>query len=335
MRAKPTDLDLPPQEATPKEVFQDRRRFIKALGLAGVSLGPWAALSRWLDTPAHAQGATLQGLADLRAAKDASFKLDRPLTERKVAATFNNFYEFSSNKDVWKHVGKFKPMPWSFSVSGLVEYPRTYDVAEFIASQPLEERLYRFRCVEAWAMAVPWIGVPLRKIIEAAKPKPSARYVRFLSFLRPRQAPGQDRWLSRANDLWPYFEALTLPEALNDLALLTVGIFGQELPKQHGAPVRVILPWKYGFKGIKSLVRIELTEKRPETFWHALAPDEYGFFSNVNPEKPHPRWSQATEYMLGTNEVHDTKLYNGYGKWVAHLYEGMSEKDPRFGFGKG
>jgi len=335
MRAKQSGLDLPPEQATPEEVFLERRRLLKALGLAGLSLGPWAALSQFLDHPAHAQGKTLEGLPALPAAQNPAFTLERPLTNREVAATYNNFYEFASNKQVWKYVDKFKPLPWSFEVTGLVEKPATYDVAKLIAAAPLEERLYRHRCVEAWAMAVPWIGVPLNKIIAAARPKPQARYVRFLSFLRKDQAPGQDRWFSQAGDLWPYFEGLTLPEAMNDLAFLTVGIYGHALPKQHGAPVRVVLPWKYGFKGTKSLVRIELVEKRPETFWHTLVPDEYGFFSNVNPNKPHPRWSQESEHMLGTGKIYDTKIYNGYGKWVAHLYEGMSESDPRFGYGKG
>ena len=199
----------------------------------------------------------------------------------------------------------------------LVDRPKVYDLDDLVRRMPLEERLYRFRCVEAWAMAVPWTGFPMKALINEVQPKSSARYVRMVTFQRPEQAPGQK---SQPWYPWPYFEALTMEEAMNELTLLGTGIYGHALPKQHGAPIRLVAPWKYGFKSIKSIVSIEFTDKQPPTFWNKLAPSEYDFWANVNPNVPHPRWSQATERLISTGERVPSQLYNGYGEYVAHLY---------------
>ena len=212
---------------------------------------------------------------------------------------------------------KFRSTPLGESkYPALVEKPMTLDVDDLIKQMPLEERIYRFRCVEAWAMVVPWIGFPMKALLDKVQPKTDAKYVRMLTFLDPEMAPRQNS--SRLP--WPYFEGLTLAEAMNDLTILTVGIYGHILPPQHGAPIRLIVPWKYGFKSIKSIVSIELTNQKPRTFWNTLAPGEYDFDANVNPNVPHPRWSQASERMIGTGERLPTMIYNGYGSSVAHLY---------------
>ena len=254
----------------------------------------------------------------LTAENNQNFTVNRLMTDEVVAATYNNFYEFTLSKNsVWKRVHKFKTRPWEIEISGLVEKPMTLDIDDLIKQMPLEERIYRFRCVEAWAMVVPWIGFPMKALLEKVQPTADAKYVRMLTFLDPEVAPEQ-------RDLrmpWPYFEALTLAEAMNDLTILTVGIYGHILPPQHGAPLRLIVPWKYGFKSIKSIVSIELTDQKPRTFWNTLAPREYDFEANVNPNVPHPRWSQANERMIGTGERLPTMIYNGYGSAVAHLYQ--------------
>lgn len=332
-------MPLPPCEVTPEAIFLQRRALLKAmgLGLAGAAIGPLlAACDLWSSEVRDVEG-TLVELKLLKARPDPRFELDRPLTGLKPAASVCNFYEFTESKAVWRHVQDFVTKPWSVRVGGLVENPLALDVTDIVEGRelgPLEERPCRFRCVEAWAMTVPWIGLPLRRVIEAARPRPQARYVRFTSFLRPEQAPNQ-RPGGPYQRLWPYVEGLTLPEAFNDAAFLAVGMYGRELPKQNGAPVRVIVPWKYGYKSPKSITAIELTAERPATFWNTLAPHEYGFFSNVDPATPHPRWSQATERLLGTGERVPTLPLNGYGEFVAHLYDGLDKSDPRHGFGRG
>jgi methionine sulfoxide reductase catalytic subunit len=332
LKAQKTRLPLPREEATPPEVWLNRRRFIKAAGLAGLGMTPLLAAGRAMAAGDFTLADTMSGLAPLPSRLDQDFTLDRPLTARTQTARYNNFYEFSTGKKVWEHVRRFQTSPWHLEISGLIKKPLTISVRDLITEQELEERLYRFRCVEAWAMAVPWIGFPLSRLLEAAQPLASARYVRFGSFLNRSQAPGQNK--ADTYNLWPYFEGLTLPEAMNPLSFLVVGMYGHELPKQSGAPLRLILPWKYGYKGAKSLTKIELVAKRPATFWNTLIPHEYGFFSNVNPHKPHPRWSQASERMLGSGVRRPTLLYNGYQKYVKHLYRGLRESDPRFGFGR-
>ncbi|MBI3610372.1 MAG: protein-methionine-sulfoxide reductase catalytic subunit MsrP [Nitrospirae bacterium] len=232
------------------------------------------------------------------------------------AARYNNFYEFSSDKDdVYLKVEKFSVRPWTIEISGLVEKPITFDPDDLLRLMPMEERLYRHRCVEAWAMAVPWTGFPMKAFIDTVRPLSKARFIRFTTF-HPARRSNPFTW----NAPWPYTEGLTMEEAVNPLTMLVTGIYGHPLPKQHGAPLRLVVPWKYGYKSIKSIVRIEFTEQRPRTFWNTVIPEEYDFPANVNPEVPHPRWSQATEKMIGTGERRPTLLYNGYEKYVAHLY---------------
>jgi sulfoxide reductase catalytic subunit YedY len=242
--------------------------------------------------------------------------IDRDLTREAEAARYCNFYEFSITKEVWRYIKPFQPHPWTIEVGGLVHRPRTFGFEELLRMFPLEERIYRHRCVEAWAMAVPWTGFPLASLVKAVEPMMSAKYVRFESFDRPEQASR----MQNRNQPWPYTEGLTIVEATNELAFLATGIYGHALPKQHGSPIRLVVPWKYGFKSAKSLVKIEFTETRPATFWNTVQPQEYDFEANVNPDVPHPRWSQRSERMLGSGERRETQIYNGYGEWVAGLY---------------
>ena len=321
--------EIPEREATPESVYLERRRFLKTLGLAGASLalgGAFAGADRALAA-ARAAGAGAPKAAPAAKAlypakRNPQFKLDRPLTDEKVAAAYNNYYEFTEQKEnVIKVVDKFKPRPWTVEIAGLVSKPRTIDVDQLIRALPAEERLYRHRCVEAWAMAVPWTGIPMRAFVKWAQPLSSAKYVRTVSFLRPDEAPNQAHatWYK-----WPYYEGLRLDEATNELALVTFGIYGHDLPTQHGAPLRIVTPWKYGYKSAKGIVKFEFTDKQPATFWHDVAPDEYGFLSNVNPKVPHPRWSQATEHMIGTGEIRPTQAYNGYAAWAMEMYDEKS-----------
>ncbi|MDE0685214.1 MAG: protein-methionine-sulfoxide reductase catalytic subunit MsrP [Candidatus Poribacteria bacterium] len=314
----PKRWEIPENQVTSESDYINRRKFIKDLGLAS------AGTLLFSTSNACAQGRGVEKQLEpfraqtLAAKNNANFTVERQMTDEVIAATYNNYYEFTTSKStVWKKVEKFKTRPWEIEISGLVEKPMTIDVDELIKQMPLEERIYRFRCVEAWAMVVPWIGFPMKALLEKVQPKAEAQYVRMLTFLDADMAPQQrDPYLP-----WPYFKGLTLAEAMNDLTLLTVGIYGHILPPQHGAPIRLIVPWKYGFKSIKSIVSIELTDQQPRTFWNTLAPREYGFEANVNPNVPHPRWSQASERMIGTGKRLPTLIYNGYGDAVAHLYE--------------
>ncbi|MGE3801964.1 MAG: protein-methionine-sulfoxide reductase catalytic subunit MsrP [Candidatus Kapaibacterium sp.] len=315
---------LPEREANSEQDYQNRRQFMKTLGLGALGVGLIGCKSH----EGQARSEMMPGddlpeekapNADLYPAKrNDTYTVDREMTSEKDATTFNNFYEFSEQKDqVHKLVEKFEVRPWDFEITGLVNKPQKLTVDELVRKLPLEERVYRFRCVEAWAMTIPWTGIPLAKILALAEPMSSAKYVRFLSFYQPAQAPNQKRstWYN-----WPYYEGLSIEEATNELTMGVTGLFGKELPKQNGAPLRIIVPWKYGYKSAKSIVKIELVEEQPKTFWNDLAPKEYSFLSNVNPEIPHPRWSQATERLLGGEERVETKLYNGYGEYVAGLY---------------
>lgn len=315
---------IPEGETTPETVFFNRRKFMT--GAAGaVAAGALGGIGA-LDLAEGAEAPKDKTLSLYPAKRNPEFKLDRPLTEEQVAATYNNFYEFGGTKGIFWLSKRLKIRPWQVKVGGLVRKPKTYDIDDLIRSMPLEERLYRFRCVEAWAMAVPWTGFPISALIKAVEPKNNAKYIVFKTFYRPSEALGQLQiWYS-----WPYTEVLTIKEAMNDLALLCTGIYGKPLPQQHGAPIRLVLPWKYGFKSGKSLVSIEFTEKRPKTFWERAAPTEYGFWANVNPAFDHPRWSQKSERMLGTGKRRPTQIFNGYGKWVAHMYPDL--KDRRYFF---
>lgn len=320
-RKKP--WEIPESEAAPEEAYLDRRKFLKDAGVYSIGAG---LLFSGFDAKALDLFGKDRSIIEVPktptsnlypAPKNPKFTLDRPLTDELIAARYNNFYEFSSGKGVWRHVDRMKVRPWTVEVAGLVEKPMIYDVDEIVRKMSLEQRLYRLRCVEAWAMAVPWTGFPMRDFIKMVRPLSNARYVRMQTFLNKDWAIQQRLrfWMD-----WPYEEGLTMEEATNELTLLATGIYGHELPGQHGSPIRLIVPWKYGFKSIKSIVRIEFTAQRPKTFWSTLAPDEYDFLANVNPEVPHPRWSQATEKMIGTDEIRPTMKYNGYGEYVAGIY---------------
>jgi sulfoxide reductase catalytic subunit YedY len=313
----PKGWEIPENRVTPETDYINRRKFIKELGIVGAgTLSLFGSSACAQDRGVAKQLAPYQKHT-LDAEKNEEFTVTRQQTDEITAATYNNFYEFTSSKNtVWKRAEKFKTRPWEIEISGHVEKPMTIDVDDLIKQMPLEERIYRFRCVETWAMVVPWIGFPMKALLEKVQPKSSAKYVQMLTFMDPDVALQQND----ARLPWPYLEGLTLAEAMNDLTLLVVGIYGHILPPQHGAPIRLIVPWKYGFKSIKSIVSIELTDKKPRNFWNVLLPREYRFEANVNPNVSHPRWSQASEWMIGTKERHPTVIYNGYGESVAHLY---------------
>lgn len=330
----PRPWDLPASAATDESRYLNRRRFLRKLGLGTLGMAAVAAGCRPENGSARTGQRGQEGPLDNvpesptaslypSAARDDRFApgpRHGAVTDESVTAAYNNFYEFGTDKEaVWQRTGSFVARPWEIEVGGLVSRPRVFDLAELERTMGLEERIYRLRCVEAWSVAVPWIGFPLRKLLSTVEPLSQASYVRFTSFHRPDQAPGQKEqtWYP-----WPYYEALRLDEAMNEMTFVVTGMYGHPLQKQNGAPVRIAVPWKYGFKSPKSIVRIELTRERPPTFWNDLESDEYGFFSNVNPDKPHPRWSQARETIVQTGEEVPTLLYNGYGEFVGDLYDG-------------
>jgi methionine sulfoxide reductase catalytic subunit len=297
---------------TPEAAFRNRRAFLQQMGFAGAGMAAGGMLAR---------AAELVATKGYPYPRNTEFDPKGKLTNERVAASYNNFYEFSLQKDRVKDlVGAFVTSPWQIEIKGLVERPLTLDLAELIDTMPLEERVYRFRCVEAWAMIVPWTGFPLSKLIEKAKPRSEAKFVRFETANRPHEMPGM-RSPQTAAYPWPYFEGLRMDEAMHPLTLVATGIYGKPLPKQHGAPVRLVVPWKYGYKSIKSVVKIEFLDKQPKTFWETLGPDEYPFESNVNPALPHPRWSQAVERMIDTADRVRTQPYNGYASLVAKMYQ--------------
>lgn len=314
--------NAPQRQITPESALRSRRRLLKylgfgALGVAGAA-GWWWWSGGGSDVDVLTAGqVTVPTDGRYTALRHEDFTdAGRALTDEAATARYCNFYEFSTGKQVWRYVEPFNPVPWKLEVSGLVARPQTFDLDDLANSFPLEERIYRHRCVEAWAMVVPWTGFPLNALVRRAEPLVSARYVRFVTFNKPVEAPRQrDRSYP-----WPYTEGLTIEEAANELAFMAIGMYGHPLLKQHGAPVRLVVPWKYGFKSAKSVVRIEFTDQKPATFWNTVAPTEYDFTANVNPDVPHPRWSQKRERMLGTGEVYPTERYNGYGEWVASLY---------------
>ena len=254
--------------------------------------------------------------------KNEGFTLDRALTDEKEATTYNNFYEYGTSKSIWKAAEQLKIRPWTLKIAGMVEKPFEIGVDDLMVKMPLEERLYRHRCVEAWSMAVPWSGFPLKALVDLAKPLSSAKYVVMTTFMDPAMAPGQKQFFYP----WPYTEGLTMAEATNELAFIATGIYGKPMPKQNGAPLRLAVPWKYGFKSVKSIVKLEFSDKQPKTYWESLQESEYGFWANVNPNVAHPRWSQEFERVLGTNDRVPTKLFNGYGEQVADLYKGLEKE---------
>lgn len=310
--------ELPESAATPEAVFRDRRRLI-----AGLAAGPiLAATAPLLNmAPAQAEGAD-PSAALYPVARNPRYALDRDITPASLATSYNNFYEFGSSKDVVEAAQALAIRPWSVVIDGMVEQEKSVAIDDLLAQMPLEERLYRLRCVEAWSMAVPWSGFPLKALVDFARPLGSARYLRMETFEDPGMAPGQRAvWYP-----WPYVEGLTMAEATHELAFIATGIYGQPLPRQNGAPLRLVVPWKYGFKSVKSIVRLSFTDERPVSFWEELQASEYGFWANVNPEVPHPRWSQASERVIGTDERVPTQLFNGYAEFVGDLYKGLENE---------
>jgi sulfoxide reductase catalytic subunit YedY len=306
--------EIPESLATPEHVFLNRRAFVAGAGAALLS-PELAAAQRASDLA--------EPTADLYPAKrNESFVLDRPVTDEKINTNYNNFFEFGSSKTIARAAQALKLRPWTVKIDGMVEKEQTVDIDTLIRKFPLEERLYRMRCVEAWSMSVPWTGFPLAKLVEMARPLSSAKYLRMETFLDTSVAPGQrQKWYP-----WPYVEGLTIAEATNELSFLVTGAYGKPVPKQMGAPIRLAVPWKYGFKSVKSIVRFHFTDQRPKSYWEALQASEYGFWANVNPEIAHPRWSQATEEIIGTNERKPTLLFNGYGEQVAQMYKGLEKE---------
>lgn len=303
----PRGWEIPEREATPESVYLRRREVLQGLGFTGLT-----------GLLAHKPLSANTGLYPAK--RNTKYILDRELTPEAAAIGINNFYEFTLDKQrVKDRVGGFRIDPWTVEVKGLVNNPKKYDFDDLVRRFPLEERLYRFRCVEAWAMAVPWTGFPISALIKEVDPKPKARFIRMVTAYRPREMPGIR---SQPHYPWPYFEALRLDEAMNELSLFVTGIYGKPLPKQNGAPIRLITPWKYGLKSIKSIVKIEFTAKRPPTLWNEVAGMEYGWYSNVNPAKPHPRWSQAREKLIPHMTLVPTLPYNGYEEFVAGMYTG-------------
>ncbi|QET03442.1 MULTISPECIES: protein-methionine-sulfoxide reductase catalytic subunit MsrP [Cupriavidus] len=319
--------DVAASEITPREVFESRRRLLMlaAAGAAGATLSPWAMRQAHAAQPHGAK---------LAAKPNTAYAITEKVTPYDDATTYNNFYEFGTDKsDPARYAGTLRPRPWQVSVEGLVKQPKVYDLDELLKLAPLEERVYRMRCVEGWSMVIPWIGYSLSELIRRVEPQPGAKFVQFITLADKKQMPGLG---SPVLD-WPYSEGLRMDEAMHPLALLTFGLYGEVLPNQNGAPVRMVLPWKYGFKSAKSIVKIRFVDKQPPTSWNLAAPSEYGFYSNVNPDVDHPRWSQATERRIGEDKgsggfaalfapKRKTLPFNGYGQQVAPLYAGMDLK---------
>jgi sulfoxide reductase catalytic subunit YedY len=305
-------------DVTPERAYLSRREL-----MAGA-----AALAVVGATGGGAAAATPPAGPPLKATPNPAYRVADAPTKLEAATTYNNFYEFGTNKeDPSRLAGTLKPRPWHVQVDGLCAKPKTFDIEEILKLAPLEERIYTLRCVEAWSMVIPWIGYPLAALLKQVEPRPGAKYVEFTTLKDAEQFPGQKPGFLGLGSLdWPYTEGLRLDEAMHPLALLTVGMYGQVLPNQNGAPVRIVTPWKYGFKSAKSIVRIRLTDTEPKTAWNKAAPQEYGFYSNVNPGVDHPRWSQATERRIGEFRRRPTLMFNGYADQVASLYSGMDLK---------
>ena len=302
-----------PSEITPEALYRNRRDFLRAAGILSGSIA-LAACAPSVDGSAAAvptSAASFDGKTD---------ELGAPLNSYTDITNYNNYYEFTTSKEgVAPLSAGFKSDPWSVEVSGLVGKPQTFALEDLLKMFPQEDRIYRLRCVEAWSMVIPWQGFPLASLLKAVEPTSAAKYVAFTTLYDPAQFPGQGDGFYP----WPYTEGLRLDEAMNDLALMATGLYGSPLPPQDGAPLRLVVPWKYGFKGIKAIVKIELVAEQPKTFWKSIASNEYGFYANVNPDVPHPRWSQGSERRIGELGRRPTLMFNGYGEQVAHLYEGM------------
>ena len=322
----------PGAEVTDEKHYQSRREILKSLGLstAGLFIAPSLVQA---CTPVSDQNSfvndcnkcfNFKGMDQMYPAdKNDKYKIDRPITDEYDATHYNNFYEFIDRSDpniynAYKFVKDFDNEDWTISVSGLCEKTGNFKLEDLMKKFPLEERIYRFRCVERWSMAVPWTGFPLAALIKYLAPKSSATHVYFETYANADEMPGVRNltWYP-----WPYYEGLRIEEAMNELSFMATGIYGKPLPKQNGAPIRLVVPWKYGYKNIKSIVKIKFVDREPETFWQKLQPKEYPFLSNIDPEVPHPRWSQAIERMIPDGEPRKTLKYNGYGEYVGHLYK--------------
>ena len=310
--------ELPERMATPEATFLNRRQLAKGLAAGSILLAGGSLFCSRANAAADADPT-----ADLYPVETNSrYKIDRMLTEPGYALSYNNYYEFGTHKGIAQLAQRLETRPWTVLLDGMVEKEQMVDVDTLIRAMPLEERLYRHRCVEAWSMTVPWSGFPLAALVDYAKPLSGAKYIRMETVLQEESMPGlRSSWYP-----WPYVEGLTMAEATNELAFIATGMYGAPISKQNGAPLRLVTPWKYGFKSIKSLVRFTFTDKRPVGFWEEIQGSEYGFWANVNPEVSHPRWSQAHEKVLGTDERVPTLLYNGYGDYVADLYKGMENE---------
>ena len=304
--------DLRYSDVTPRSLYLRRREFMKMASSAAL-----AATAGFGGFACRAEAQSGQKLAGV---KKSGFTVDEALTPFKDITSYNNFYEFGTQKeDPARNSGSLRPRPWTIKVDGAVGKPGQFDVDEFIKPHALEERIYRLRCVEAWSMVIPWVGIPLGDVIKRFEPTSKAKYVEFTTLFNPSQMPGQRYEILP----WPYVEGLRLDEAMHPLAILAVGLYGETLPNQDGAPIRLVVPWKYGFKSIKSIVRIRFVEKQPVNTWQVMTPSEYGFYSNVNHEVDHPRWTQATERRIGEFRRRKTLMFNGYADQVASLYAGM------------
>ncbi len=302
-------------EITSKSLYMDRRRFLAAAAGFGAAALSADKIAELFSPSTHAHAGT-----KLNATPSAISTMGEKLTPFQDITHYNNFYEMSTDKEgPAKLADRFHPLPWTVQIDGLVNKPQTLDYDSLLKLAPLEERVYRHRCVEGWSMVIPWTGFPLKVLLDRVEPAPKAKFVAFTSVLRPSELPGQKRDVLD----WPYREGLRLDEAMNPLTLFTVGLYGETLPNQDGAPVRVVVPWKYGFKSAKSIVKITLTDKMPPTSWNEASAREYGFYSNVNPHVDHPRWSQAKERRIGEIFKRDTLMFNGYGDFVAAMYKGM------------
>jgi sulfoxide reductase catalytic subunit YedY len=299
--------ELGENQATPEAAYLQRRSLVKAMGLGAASLAlPGIASAQDKDPSA----------ALYPAKRNDKYGVPTPMTAEKLATTYNNFYEFGTDKSIWRDAQKLEVRPWTIKVSGMVEKPFEIGIDDLLAKVQLEERVYRHRCVEAWSMIVPWSGFPMRSLVELCKPTSGAKFVVMKTLSKPAVMREQRDPLYP----WPYTEGLAMDEAMNDLTFIATGLYGKPIHKQNGAPLRLVAPWKYGFKNVKSIVSVEFSDKRPVSFWEKLQASEYGFWANVNPQVPHPRWSQATEKPLGSDNRIPTLLYNGYGEFVAGLY---------------
>ncbi len=317
---KPADIKS--SEITPQSVYQERRKFIQGMGVAGLAVGTaatsnaQAGILDWFkkDTTKIKRGAKLGPLVK------SPYSTTEALTDYADVTSYNNFYEFGTAKtDPARNAGNFTPKPWTLSVTGECDKPGDYALEDFIAPHKLEERIYRLRCVEAWSMVIPWVGIPMAEVLKRFQPNSRAKYIEFTTLNDVKRMPGQRLPILP----WPYTEGLRIDEAMNPLTLFGVGLYGEELPNQNGAPIRLIVPWKYGFKNIKSIVKIRFTETQPKNTWNAQTPNEYGFYANVNPAVNHPRWSQSRERRIGEFRKRETLIYNGYAEQVAAMYQGM------------